>query len=81
MQPTNAHTQYHTLICKKETIKPGTFTPLHVHRGVYDDIREVMHAIVHWQKRYADTPLIFSIESSYRKPIGWLHPNRYQSEI
>lgn len=80
MSATTEHPQYHTLICKKEVIKPGNLSPLHVHRGVYDDIREVIHAIIHWQKRYAGTPLVFSIESTSRKPIGWMHPNRYRAE-
>jgi hypothetical protein len=77
MKTAIGHPTYYTLICKKAKILPGHLTTLHLHRGVYFDIRDVMHRIIHYTKMYRDIELIFTIESSNKKPFGWVNPSRY----
>jgi hypothetical protein len=68
---------YYTLICKKQPNQSGRISPLHIHRGCYGDIRDVMQAIINFSVRYSDVKLEFMIQCSDRKPIGWLCPTRY----
>jgi hypothetical protein len=74
------HPTYYTVICKKESIAPGCLSPLHLYRGCYADIRDAIHIMIHYRRKYADLPLVFLIECNDRRPIGWLHPSRYQEE-
>jgi hypothetical protein len=68
---------YYTLVCRRESVKSGSMTPLHLHRGCYADIRDAMQIMVNLTLRYPNIALIFMIESSDRRPIGWIHPSKY----
>jgi hypothetical protein len=80
MKTAIGYPHYYTLICKRAYALPGCFRPLHLHRGNYNDIRDVMHQIINYRTRYVDTDLIFMIEAADRKPIGWVHRSRYICE-